>query len=318
MDNKYIGIIIVVVIIAIAGAYYFMGSGNDGKITIGYQPSDHDAALFVAEAQKKYEAQGLKIETVQFSNGGDMLTAMASGEVDVGYLGLTPALSGIQNGVPIKIISGAQLEGSGILVGQNSNINSVKDLKGKTVGTLGEASIQHFLLSSTLKDNGLSMDDVKESGMKSAEMVTALRDGKIDAIFVPEPFVTTTLENGYGKLLEDSGSIIEDHPCCVIVASDKFIKDSPEDAKKIVTINTEATKYIQNDSKEAAKLIPEDVSSNTTIEEISLDGLHFVSGLDNSIKTNIMNFMQKEYDLGVLKSKLTESQMFYDTGAPTA
>ena len=128
MDKKYWIIAIIIVIIAIAGAYFYMNNADDGKITIGYQPSDHDAALFVAEAQKQYENQGLEVETVQFKNGGDMLTAMASGDVDVGYLGLTPALAGIQNGVPIKVVSGAQLEGSGILVGTDSGINSVADL----------------------------------------------------------------------------------------------------------------------------------------------------------------------------------------------
>lgn len=292
-----------------------MNNADDGKITIGYQPSDHDAALFVAEAQKQYENQGLEVETVQFKNGGDMLTAMASGDVDVGYLGLTPALAGIQNGVPIKVVSGAQLEGSGILVGTDSGINSVADLKGKTVATLGEASIQHFLLAYALNQSGLSINDVDESGMKSAEMVTALRDGKVDAIFVPEPFVTTVVENGYGKLLEDSGDIISEHPCCAIVATDSFIQNHPDELKKIVEINTNATQYIQENPDAAAELLPDDIVSNLSIEQVSLSGLQFVSGLSDTYRQSVMDFMNKEVTLGVLKEKLTEDQIFYDTGA---
>ena len=317
MDKKVWIIAAVIVIIAIAAAYFVFVKGDDGTITIGYQPSDHDAALFVAEAQEQYKNQGLNVKTVQFKNGGDMLTAMASGDVDIGYLGLTPALSGIQNGVPIKVVSGAQLEGSAILVGEDSNINSVADLKGKTVATLGEASIQHFLLSYALNESGLSIDDVEESGMKSADMVTALRDNKVDAIFVPEPFATTVVENGYGRILEDSGDIISEHPCCVIVASDDFIKNHPNETKKIVEINTNATEFIQNNATGAAALLPDDIVSNLSIEEISLEGLNFVSGLSDAYKQNVMDFMQKEVDLGVLNQKLTESQIFYDTGAPS-
>ena len=317
MDKKVWIIAAVIVIIAIAAAYFVFVKGDDGTITIGYQPSDHDAALFVAEAQEQYKNQGLNVKTVQFKNGGDMLTAMASGDVDIGYIGLTPALSGIQNGVPIKVISGAQLEGSAILVSDNSTINSVADLKGKTVATLGEASIQHFLLSYALNASGLSISDVEESGMKSADMVTALRDNKVDAIFVPEPFATTVVENGYGRILEDSGDIISEHPCCVIVASDDFIKNHPNETKKIVEINTNATEFIQNNATGAAALLPDDIVSNLSIEEISLEGLNFVSGLSDAYKQNVMDFMQKEVDLGVLNQKLTESQIFYDTGAPS-
>ena len=88
------------------------------------------------------------------------MTAMASGEVDVGYVGITPVLSSIEKGVPVKVISAAQTEGSGIVVAKNSDIDSVSDLAGKKVATPGEASIQHVLLSAYLKNNGLSLDDV--------------------------------------------------------------------------------------------------------------------------------------------------------------
>ena len=48
------------------------------------------------------------------------MTAMASGDVDVGYVGITPVLSSIANGVPVKVISAAQTEGSGIVVAKDS------------------------------------------------------------------------------------------------------------------------------------------------------------------------------------------------------
>ena len=74
-----------------------MGGSGD-TVTIGYLPSDHDAALFVADAQGKYQENGINTKLVQFNNGGDLMTAMASGEVDVGYVGITPVLSSIAKG----------------------------------------------------------------------------------------------------------------------------------------------------------------------------------------------------------------------------
>ena len=117
--------IILVLVLALA-AFLVMGSasagfldflgGGDNTVKIGYLPSDHDAALFVADAQGKFKEKNITTELVQFNNGGDLMTAMASGEVDVGYVGIAPVLSSVSKGVPIKVISAAQTEGSGIVV----------------------------------------------------------------------------------------------------------------------------------------------------------------------------------------------------------
>ena len=44
---------------ASAGFFDFLG-GGDNTVKIGYLPSDHDAALFVAEKQGLYEKKGIK------------------------------------------------------------------------------------------------------------------------------------------------------------------------------------------------------------------------------------------------------------------
>ena len=87
---------------ASAGLFDFLG-GNDSTVKIGYLPSDHDAALFVADAQGLYKDAGINTELVQFNNGGDLMTAMASGDVDVGYVGIAPVLSSVEKGVPVKL-----------------------------------------------------------------------------------------------------------------------------------------------------------------------------------------------------------------------
>ena len=179
--NKKITFVLVVALaiflvmgFASAGFFDFLGGGDD-TVKIGYLPSDHDAALFVADKQGLYEQKGIKTELVQFNNGGDLMTAMASGDVDVGYVGISPVLSSASAGVPVKVISAAQTEGSGIIVTSESGISSAKDLSGKTIATPGEASIQHVLLSYYLKQNGLSLDDINESAMKVPSINDALK-----------------------------------------------------------------------------------------------------------------------------------------------
>jgi NitT/TauT family transport system substrate-binding protein len=310
-----IAVIIIVILAAIGGAYYYTSNQDDGTITIGCQPSDHHAALYIAQAQQQYEKQGLKVKTVQFNNGGDEMTALASGELDVAYVGTSPALSSIEKGVPAKIVGSAQEEGSSIVVSTNSTITSVKDLKGKKVATLGEASIQNTLLKYALKQNGVNPSDVEIVAMKPANMNDALKSGKIDAMVNPEPYPTTAVMKGYGKILENSSEIVPGHPCCVIVASDNFIKNHPTELSKILKIHENATNFINQNPSQAAKLLPKDLVSNTTIEEQSLKNGHFVSGLSSDFKQSVTNFMQIEIDLGLMKEKLSNDKLFYDVNS---
>ena len=316
MDKKSIItiIIIVAIIIIAAGAYMFYSGQNDDTVTIGYLPTDHDVALFVADAQNMYQKEGINTKLVQFNNGGDLMTAMASGDVDVGYVGITPVLSSIEKGVPVKVISGVQTEGSGIVVSNSSGISSAQDLVGKSIATPGDASIQYMLLKYYLKQNNIDIGDLDVSAMKVPSMNDALKSGKIDGMLTYEPFVTTAVENGNTELV-DSSEIIPEHPCCVVAASDDFLKEHPEEAKKIVEINGNATDYVKEHPDESVSQLPKDIVSDENVEKKSLSGINFVSGLNDTYKQSVMDFMNIEVDLGVLKEKIPEEKIFYDVTA---
>ncbi|MBQ6629472.1 MAG: ABC transporter substrate-binding protein [Methanobrevibacter sp.] len=310
MDNKIIAIIVAVIAVVAIGGYFLMGGAND-TVTIGYLPSDHDAALFVADAQGKFAENGINTKLVQFNNGGDLMTAMASGDVDVGYVGITPVLSSIEKGVPVKVISAAQTEGSGIVVAKDSGINSVSDLAGKKIATPGDASIQHMLLKYYLGQNGMSIDDLKVSAMKVPSMNDALKTGKIDGMITFEPYVTIAEENG-AKVLVDSSEILPNHPCCVVVASDDFIKNHENETKTILEIHENATAYINNNTDEAAGLLPADIVKDVEIEKKALAGFPLISGLNDSYKQDVMDFMNLEVELGVLKKAISEDKIFWE------
>lgn len=309
MDKKIIAIIIVILAVVCAGAYFLLGAGGE-TVTIGYLPSDHDAALFVADAQGQYAANGINTNLVQFNNGGDLMTAMASGDVDVGYVGITPVLASIQKGVPVKVISAAQTDGSGLVVSKNSGINSVSDLSGKSIATPGEASIQYMLLQYYLEQNGMSLKDLKVSSMKVPSMNDALKTNKIDGMLTFEPYVTIAEKNG-AKVLAGSQDILPNHPCCVVVASDKFLEEHPNETATILDIHKNATDFINNNTDEAAGMIPSDIVSDVEVEKTAIASFPFISGLDDSFKQDVMDFMNLEVDLGVLKKPISEQDIFW-------
>ncbi len=309
MDNKIIAIIIAIIAIVAVGAFFLTSSGE--TVTIGYLPSDHDAALFVADAQGQFASNGINTKLVQFNNGGDLMTAMASGDVDVGYVGITPVLASIQKGVPVKVISAAQTEGSGLVVAKNSGISSVSDLAGKTIATPGEASIQYMLLQYYLEQNGMSLNDLKVSSMKVPSMNDALKTNKIDGMITFEPYVTIAEKNG-ATVLAGSQDILPNHPCCVVVASDKFLEEHPNETNTILEIHENATEFINSNPDEAASMIPSDIVSDVEVEKVAISSFPFLSGLDDSYKQDVMDFMNLEVDLGVLKNPISEEDIFWE------
>ena len=303
---------------ASAGLFDFLGGGDSGNtVKIGYLPSDYDAALFVADAQGLYKNKGINTELVQFNNGGDLMTAMASGDVDVGYVGITPVLSSVSSGVPVKVISAAQIEGSGIVVSKNANINNAHDLAGKTVATPGEASIQHVLLSAYLKANGMSLNDINESAMKVPSINDALKTGNLPAAITFQPYVSLGESDANIDVLANSSEIMPNHPCCVVVASDDFIKNHENTTKDIVAIHKEATDFINKNIKdgktgEVVKLLPKDIVANEDAEAKSLESFPFISGLDDAYKADVDAFQQAEVGLGILNKTISHEDLYWE------
>ena len=320
--NKKIAFVLVLALAAClvmgaasAGFFDFLGGGND-TVKIGYLPSDHDAALFVADKQGLYEKKGIKTELVQFNNGGDLMTAMASGEVDVGYVGIAPVLSSVAKGVPIKVISSAQTEGSGIVVTKDSGITSAADLKGKSIATPGEASIQYVLLSYYLDKNGLSTKDLNISAMKVPSMNDALKTKQIDGIITFQPYVSIAANDTNNVVLENSSEILPNHPCCVVVASDDFIKNHENETKDIIAIHKNATNFIndkikEGNSSEVVKLLPEDIVANSDLETNSLQSFPFISGLNDTFKADVDSFQNLEVKVGILNSTVSKDKLYW-------
>lgn len=309
-NRKFIRLIIgIVVILLIVFTLYGMSDNDVETVNIGYLPTDHDAALFVANATGMFKSAGMDVELYEYNNGGDLMSAMASGDLDVGYVGITPVIHSISKGVPVRIVAGAQNEGSGLLA-HDSSIKSISDLKGKVVATPGEASIQSVLLKYDLKKNGLSTSDIESPTMKVSSMNDALKTGGIDAMLTYEPYVTISKEINNQTLVENSGDILPDHPCCVVVMNEKFLSGQQDKARKILDIHKKATEKIKANPEGMVQYLPSNIVPDSEIEKESLTHIKWVSDLNDTYKKNVKNFLNIEKDLGIITDPVPQEKLF--------
>ena len=141
----------------------------DDPIRLGFLQGDlHQLAQAVALSDEIlpggttiFEKYGLNVEAAPgapFSNGGAEMDGFAAGNVDIGYLGSPPAiLKHLNTGVDTTIVAQVNTEGSAIVVGVDSGIESISDLEGRTIAAPGESSIQFLLLKALMEQQGFTL-----------------------------------------------------------------------------------------------------------------------------------------------------------------
>ena len=180
--------------LSLAGASFFVQAAPD--VTVAYQTSADPAK--VAQADGAYEqATGANIKWRKFDNGADIIAAIASGDVQIAYLGSSPLTAAITRNVPVEtFLIATQLGGSEALVARDgSGINSPQDLVGKKVA-VPFVSTGHYSLLAALKHWNIDPSKVTILNLAPPAIVAAWKRGDIDATYVWDPALGTAKENG--------------------------------------------------------------------------------------------------------------------------
>ena len=310
--NKKIGALIIIFLIASAayGTYNYIVTSQE-TIVVGYLPSDHDSALFVANAKNMFEKEGLIVSLVPFRSGPDLINAARLGKIDIGYCGISPVTRAINNGTAIKIVASVNQEGSGIVVGNNTNITNISDLKGKNIAIPKVNSVQDVLLSYWLSQYNISRNEVNITESEVPFMPRSLLFKKFDGYVAWEPYVSVAGIEGDGKILSYSGNDSwKNFPCCVVIATDSFISDQPDALRKFLKVHIEATDYVNSHKEETALIVSQKLGTSVQIEEESLKNVAFNIPSSNEFKKNVFKFIDIQKQLGYLKSNTSNVSYF--------
>ena len=194
------------------------------SVRIGYLLGDlHQLPFFVAQDKGFFKDEGINVQVVgPFDAGPAEMDALAANQLDIGYVGVSPAILAAARKVELSVIAGVNLEGSALAT--SNNISAVSDLKGKKIATPAPGSIQYILMGMLLSENKMSFNDMElfAGTIKPPDMAQTLQTGRIDGYLVWEPFVSKSVVSGYGKILAESKDIWAGHPCCVVVTRNDF------------------------------------------------------------------------------------------------
>lgn len=190
-----------------AGTGGMDAQADDLKITIAYQTVVEPSK--VPQADGAYEAATkASIDWRKFDSGADVVAAVASGSVDIGYVGSSPLAAAASRELPIQTIFVVGLIGeSEALVARNgAGVEKVADLAGKKVA-VPFVSTTHYSLLAALKHEGVDPKTVEILNLRPPEIAAAFERGDIDAAYVWDPALGQ-IKTG-GKVILDSAQVAQ-------------------------------------------------------------------------------------------------------------
>jgi NitT/TauT family transport system substrate-binding protein len=246
-----------------------LASAQETKLAIGISGWTGFAPLVLARDAGIFKKHGLDVAIRKIPQK-DRHLALASGDIQCAATSTETWIVWNAAGIPAtQFFKMDQGMGSDGIVAR-PGIETIADLKGKTVAASAPGTNPHFTLSWILKKNGLSLKDINLVTLEPSPAATAFVAGtaKLDAAVTYEPYLSLVRKNPQaGKLIADSlrYPIVFDSFGC----TNQFMKDHPRVAKALTESYFDALDMIATDKVKAFTIMGADVKQTAEQFEAS-------------------------------------------------
>jgi NitT/TauT family transport system substrate-binding protein len=203
-------------------------------VKVSVYQSVSDAGIYIAADKGYFKEQGIAIELIQLDSVSSVVTALASGQVDVAGGAPSAAIyNSARQGIGIRIVAdkGSMPTGGGYIglvvrKGLEDQIKTPADLKGRKVawsgigvGTTNEVALDHMLKAAGMKDSDISLQN-----LTFGDSLAALATGSVDAAYLIEPLIQSAEERGLGKLMMTGDAMYLNQQVAVLLYGPAFAK----------------------------------------------------------------------------------------------
>lgn len=243
---------VIILALALTGCSQSTTSSNEvQKFKIGILPTEDALPLIVANQNGYFADENIEVELVKFQSAVESQSAIQSGQLDgmITDLIVTSLLK--ESGLDLKVTTitlGASPERRrfAIVASPKSGIESIEDLKGKSIG-ISNNSIIEYITDRLLDSSNIDKEDVNKTAIpKIPVRLEMLVNDQIDAANIPEPLVTFAELQGAKVVLDDTSN--DNLSNAVLVLTNSGLEKRTEGffrayAKAIKDINADPSKY---------------------------------------------------------------------------
>ena len=252
-----------------------IGKPEKSDINIGYLNSTAHLLAFVAQEERYFKEEGLKVTLTQFSSAAELVNGLESDKLDVAFIGSVPTLTFQSQGHDVSIFGGAMTNGHGYVIKSEfaeKDEEGVEILKGRNVASV-KNSVQDAELQILLKDAGIEIGEGKDKVNivyfdSQKDAYAALLNSSIDAASVYSPYASLAKSQGYKVVYYCAHEkALENQPCCRQVAKTSALSSSPNTYTALERAFIKAYHFTQTDHDKTVK----DVKKYIDIDEEFID-----------------------------------------------
>jgi NitT/TauT family transport system substrate-binding protein len=179
------------------------GGAAEGRtaITVSDTAGVPSAFLEYGVREGFFSKRGLDVEVQPSQGGATVVPAVVSGDVDIGGSNLVSVLLAQSTDIPVKIVaSGTFVAGdrdfAAIVVAKDSEIRAPADLEGRTLAVNTLKNVAEVTARASLEKRGVDTSNIELTEVDFPDMTAAVEQGRVDAAFAIEPFVTQATAAG--------------------------------------------------------------------------------------------------------------------------
>jgi NitT/TauT family transport system substrate-binding protein len=251
------------------------GGGVARVVRMGHFPSVTHAHGLVGHALTRegkgwFEERlgaGIRVEWTVYNAGPSAMEALLSDAADVVYVGPNPVINAHAKtgGEDIRVISGATLGGSALVVPGASAAKGPGDFRGKRLGTPQLGNTQDVACRAWLRTAGVHVTQAGGDAVilptAHADMLALFKNGELDAAWTVEPWVSRMEAEAGGRVL-----LLDDASVTTVLACRRGFLDSDRELlRRIVAAHAELTRWIVAEPAAARALVAKELEAETRI-----------------------------------------------------
>lgn len=289
---------------------------NPNHINIGHLSTVYHTS-FILMGTDWLDKTGIHANWKLFASGPDIVNAFAKKEIDIGYIGLPPAIIGIDRSVPIICVAGGHVEGTVLIARQEyRTLGDLKDLnavlaqfKEKVIGSPPEGSIHDVIINNALQKAKL---DIAVKNFAWTDFVLeALVDWEIDAA-VGTPSLAVAAARACGaKIVIPPNALWPNNPSYGIVIR-KEVMQHRNVLLDFLNLHEKACNFIRTNPHGSARIVSQ--LTGIVDEDFVVDAYgispKYCAALSSEFVESTMAFVPVLHELKYISRVVHESEIF--------
>ncbi len=290
------------------------------KIRIGHLSTFYHTAILLMARKDIMSLLGIDAEWTLMGTGPAIMQAFGGGELDLAYIGLPPAIIGMEQGRRVVCIAGGHMEGT-VMAGKSRWLGfpETDDLgavlgqfEGRTIGVPGNGSIHDVILKDCIARYAPGRN-ITVRNYPWADLVTeAVVNDEVAAAFGTPALAIAIRRFAGGKILYPAAKLWPDNPSYGIVVDRSFLNAHRERVERFLIAHEEAEAVLRNEPADAAQAIADQVG--IIDREFVLETLQvspkYCAALTGGYIASTMDFVKALKKLGYIRRELDKNEIF--------